>query len=81
MSNGAGEGTPLTFGEPETSSLKTSFQEKVSLQNATGIFHPGLLAGVRATSYQSKNAPSGRSLIGAGEGTLTPGLVLGKDAL
>jgi hypothetical protein len=39
------------------------------------------LAGVRATSYQSKNAPSGRSLIGAGEGTLTPGLVLGKDAL
>ncbi len=30
----------VTFGDPETSSLKTSFQEKVSLQSATGRFHP-----------------------------------------
>jgi hypothetical protein len=38
----AGEGALVTFGDPETSSLKTSFQEKVFLQAATGCFHPGL---------------------------------------
>lgn len=32
--------TRLTFGEPETSRLKTSFHRKISLQNATGISHP-----------------------------------------
>ena len=29
----------VTFRDPETSSLKTSFQEKISLRNATGISH------------------------------------------
>lgn len=33
-------GSRPTFGRPETSSLKTSFQEKISLQTATGSFHP-----------------------------------------
>ena len=32
-----------TFGRPETSSLQTSSQEKVSLQIAAGNFHPGPL--------------------------------------
>ena len=30
----------VTSGDPETSSLKTSFQEKISLRNTTGISHP-----------------------------------------
>ena len=34
---------------PETSSLKTSFQEKVSLQHATGMFHSKQLSYTRVT--------------------------------
>ena len=34
----AGEGAPVTFGDPETSSLKTSFQRKVSTRSATGLY-------------------------------------------
>lgn len=33
-------GDTVTFRDPETSRMKTSFHRKVSLQNATGIFHP-----------------------------------------
>jgi hypothetical protein len=33
-------GIRVTFGDPATSSLKTSFQEKIALQIATGNLHP-----------------------------------------
>ncbi len=39
--------------------------------------------GVRISHSKQENRPylSAESIFGAGEGTLTPGLVLGKDAL
>ncbi len=36
----AGYALAVTFRDPETSSLKTSFQEKISLRTATGSTHP-----------------------------------------
>lgn len=55
---GAGDGTLLTFGEPETSSLKTSFQEKVSLQSATGTSRRGLLARVNVRDQTIQKTPT-----------------------
>lgn len=46
MSGGL-KGNRLAFSEPETSALKTSFRVKISLQNATGIFHQIATIGVR----------------------------------
>jgi hypothetical protein len=40
------KGNRLASSEPETSTLKTSFQVKVSLRNATGIPHPIAAIGV-----------------------------------
>jgi hypothetical protein len=44
-----GLASQVTFGDPEISSLKTSFQEKVSLRYAPGTTHSKQLSYTRIT--------------------------------
>jgi hypothetical protein len=72
--------TRLTFGEPEKTSLKTSFQEFVSLRSATGTSHPDP---VRDSQYNQSKNPLKREgfYFGGATGTRTPDPLLAKQVL